>query len=104
MKLRVLSPAVDEIAVAALWYDEQRQALGIEFWDAVDQTLASIEANPLRFERSEFATNDIDLRFAYLRQFKYVVHFVLERDEVQVVAVSHTARKPGYWLQRIRVG
>jgi hypothetical protein len=32
VKLRVLSPAIEEIADAALWFDSQRVGLGDEFW------------------------------------------------------------------------
>jgi hypothetical protein len=56
----------------------------------------------LRFAKSEFATTDVDLRFAIVHRFKYVVHFLLDVDEVQVVAVSHAAREPGYWLGRTK--
>jgi hypothetical protein len=42
------------------------------------------------------------LRFAIVRRFNYVVHFLVEVDEVQVVAVAHAARRPGYWLSRCR--
>ena len=102
MRIRVLSPAIEEIADAAQWYDDQRAGLGSEFWRAVDDTLAMIERNPHRFGKSEFATDDMDLRFAIVRRFKYVVHFAIAVDEVQIAAVAHPARRPGYWLQRCR--
>ena len=102
MKVRVLSPAVDEISQAALWFDEQRVGLGDEFWGLVDSVLSEIERNPLRFVRSEFASDEIDLRFAIMRRFNFVIHFALEKDEAQVVAVTHAARRPGYWLLRVR--
>ena len=102
MRVRVLSPAVDEIAEAALWFDSQSQGLGTEFWQAIDDTLCKIEKNPTRFTKSEFATPEIDLRYAYQSRFKYVVHFVIEQNEVQVVSVAHAARKPGYWLWRVK--
>ncbi len=102
MKARVLSPALEEIADAALWFDGQRAGLGDEFWQSVDAMLLRIEDNPVGFARSEFATPERDLRFAFIRRFNYVVHFLVEADEVQIVAVAHAARRPGYWLQRIK--
>ena len=101
MNLRVLSPAVDEIADAAVWFDSQRTGLGGEFWQAVDTTLLRIEANPLAFARSEFATPQLDLRSAVIRRFHYVIHFLIEADEVQIVSVAHAARRPGNWLRRV---
>jgi toxin ParE1/3/4 len=101
VKLRVLSPALDEIADAAQWFDTQRHGLGQEFWLCVDETLQRIEKHPLEFGRNEFATSELDLRSAGVRRFNYVVHFLIEA-EVQVVAVAHAARHPGYWLRRTK--
>ena len=100
MRVRILSPAVTEIAEAAIWFDSQCQGLGSEFWEAVDATLRKIEKNPTRFIKSEFSAPEIDLRYAYVSRFKYVIHFEIEKNEVQVVSVAHSARKPGYWIRR----
>ena len=102
MRVRVLSPAIEEIAQAAKWYDSQRDGLGGEFWRAVDDVLAQIEQNPSRFGKSEFATTEFDFRSAMVRRFGYVVHYFAGMDEVEVIAVAHAAREPGYWLLRVR--
>jgi len=99
---RVLSPAIEEIAQAAVWFDSQRSGLGDEYWQSVEATLLRIEQNPLGFSRSEFATPDADIRFAIIRRFNYVIHFLVEDDQVQIVSVAHGARRPGYWLRRIK--
>jgi hypothetical protein len=100
--VRVLSPAIEEIADAALWYEMQRAGLGTEFWRAVDAVLSDIETNPLRFGKSEFATAELDFRAAMVSRFKYVVHYLVESQECQIVAVAHAAREPGYWLVRAK--
>jgi hypothetical protein len=102
VKVRVLSPAIEEIAQAALWFDSQRAGLGSEFWREAEEMLAQIAENPLRFGKSEFATAEFDVRLAVIRRFKYVIHFAIDVDEVQVAAVAHAARKPGYWLRRVK--
>ena len=102
MRVRVLSPAIEEIALAALWYDLQREGLGGEFWRAVDEMLAQIEENPFRFGKSEFATPELDFRLAIVRRFGYVIHFLVGVGEVEVAAVAHAAREPGYWLRRVK--
>ena len=101
MKARILSPALEEISEATLWFDSQRAGLGDEFWQSVDAMLLRIEENPLAFAKSEFATPDVDIRVAVVRRFNYVIHFLVEADEAQIVSVAHGARKPGYWLRRI---
>jgi toxin ParE1/3/4 len=102
VRVRVLSPAIDEIAEAAAWFNSQRTGLGDEFWRLVDDILAQIEANPHRFGKSDFATPAIDLRCALVRRFKYVIHFAIESEEVQVISVAHGARRPGYWRRRAK--
>ena len=101
MKVRILSPALEEIADAAVWYDSQRFGLGRKFWELVDAELTRIESNPQAFGRSEFATQDLDIRFAVIGRFNYVVHFLIASEEVQIISVAHGARKPGHWLRRI---
>ena len=102
MKARVLSPAVDEIVEAAQWLESQRVGLGAEFRQAVDQLLLDIERAPYRFAKSEFAKHDVDLRFALMRRFNYVVHFKIATDEIPIAAVAHGSRRPGYWIRRVR--
>jgi hypothetical protein len=102
VRVRLLSPALEEITEAALWFDRQRVGLGYEFWRCVDATLDRIEDNPYGFAKSEFATPNVELRFTIVHRFQYVIHFLVEIDEVQVVAVSHAAREPGYWLRRTK--
>jgi hypothetical protein len=102
VKARVLSPALEEMAQAATWFESQRTGLGNEFWLAVDAALSNIEPNPLGFAKSEFATPDFDFRFAVIRRFNYVIHFLIESEEVQIVSLAHGARRPGYWLTRAK--
>jgi hypothetical protein len=99
---RVLTPALNEIVEAALWFDLQRVGLGDEFWQAVDLLLVRIEKNPLSFSKSDFATSDSDIRLAFVWRFDYVVHFLVEMDEVKIISVAHASRRPGYWLSRIK--
>lgn len=101
MKARVLSSAIEEIAQAALWFESRRPGLGSEFWRLTDATLQEIEHNPLRFAKSDYATDEFEIRFALIRRFNYVVHFALDEQEVQIVSVAHAGRQPGYWLRRI---
>jgi hypothetical protein len=100
VRVRVLSPALDEISAAAIWFDSQRAGLGSEFWHSVDEMLVQIGENPLRFAKSEFASPAADIRTAILRRFQYVVHFAVGSDDVQILSVAHSARRPGYWIKR----
>jgi len=41
-----------------------------------------------------------DLRKCRFEVFPYVLVFRIYGDEIQVAAVMHTSRKPGYWEDR----
>jgi toxin ParE1/3/4 len=40
-------------------------------------------------------------RRCVLDRFLYSIFFLERRDKVWVLAVAHTARKPGYWKNRL---
>ena len=102
MKVRVLSPAIDEITEAALWFESKRVGLGGEFWRLTDEVLRQIERHPSQFAKSDYATDVLEIRFAVISRFQYVIHFLVESEEVQIISVAHGGRRPGYWLRRIR--
>ena len=47
--IRVLPAATQDVVEAALWYDGQREGLGVAFQDAVMAALERIDESPTRF-------------------------------------------------------
>jgi plasmid stabilization system protein ParE len=84
-----------EVEEAALWYEEQRPGLGLEYMAAVSRVILDIGESPERFPVWR-----LPWRRALLRRFPYVVFFDIEEDRVVVWAVAHTKRRPGYWIAR----
>jgi toxin ParE1/3/4 len=78
-----------ELDEAVGWYEKQKQGLGVELKEAVDQVLGRIAETPGRFRpvRGE-------VRRALLRRFPYAIHFCLEPQAIVVLAVFHTKRDP----------
>ena len=78
-----------ELDEAMGWYEKQKQGLGVELKEAVDQMLARIAETPGRFRpvRGE-------VRRALLRRFPYAIHFLPEPQAIVVLAVFHTKRDP----------
>ena len=41
-----------------------------------------------------------DRRFAVLDRFPFAVPYQIKREEIVILALAHTSRRPGYWSRR----
>jgi plasmid stabilization system protein ParE len=96
--LRVLPDAETELQSAAIWYEENRRGLGIKFVAVLDRAFQSILENP---EACPVWRPDRPYRTRLLKRFPYVVFFSVDAAAVEIVAVAHAKRRPGYWLDRL---
>jgi toxin ParE1/3/4 len=72
-----------------------RVGLGNQVLARVREVLARIEKMPeLHGKVWE------DLRAARLKQFRYIVYFIVLEDRIEVLAVLHGARDPSAWQSR----
>jgi plasmid stabilization system protein ParE len=97
--LRVLPEAEEELAQAAEWYEAKRIGLGVELVTIVDRAFDEIQDAPLSYA---LWRADRPYRRKVLTRFPYVVFFRTEGDAVEVIAVAHAKRRPGFWLDRVR--
>ncbi len=58
-------------------------------------------STPLRWPNWEL---DARYRRIVLRRSPYLLFHELRTDCIELVAVAHARREPGYWLDRIRTG
>jgi plasmid stabilization system protein ParE len=97
-----LSPeAIDELADAAGWYRERRPGLELELLAELERVLLLIGNAPARFPRLLDLQSDLVIRRALLPRFPYAVVFMEGEANVRVLAIAHTRRQPGYWLDRV---
>ena len=76
-------------------FEAVRVGLGNQALARVREMLARIEKMPeLHGKVWE------DVRAARLKQFRYVVYFIVLADRVEVLAVLHSARDPSAWQSR----
>jgi plasmid stabilization system protein ParE len=89
--------ARDEFDAAVEWYESQSAGLGWRFVEAIDEIVTRIRELP-----DGFPTWEEDRRFrkAVVRRFPYVLFYRELTEAIEVVAVAHGARGPGYWLKR----
>ena len=72
-----------------------RVGLGTQVLARVREVLARIEKMP---ELHGKVWQDV--RAARLKQFRYIVYFIVLADRVEVLAVFHGARDPSSWQSR----
>ncbi len=91
-----LDEARAEFNAAADWYDAQRPGLGTRFISSVQDVLDGIAAMP-RMHQAIYQ----DVRRAVVKKFPYTVLYVVEPDQILVVAVFHSKRDPSIWQGRV---
>ena len=100
--LRFDDEAVEELEVAAEWYEAQRRDLGIEFVAAVREALERVAENPQAWPLVSDVAERHHVRRFLLRRFPYSIVFLEREDEIRVLAIAHGSREPGYWGKRLQ--
>ncbi len=95
--LRTSQPASEEFGEAVRWYESRRPGLGVEFVDAVAETLMRVQTHS---EIGMTISADGQTRRAVVPNFPYHVVYRIRPGEIVVVAVAHMKRRPGYWKSR----
>jgi toxin ParE1/3/4 len=98
MILRVIHEARIEARDAARWYGD---SVGGEFLSELDQGLAEVESHPLRWPWYMFTPKSRQFRRYRLHRFPYLIIYRVLDEIVEVVAIAHGARRPGYWHKRV---
>lgn len=99
LPIRISEEAGAEMAEAARWYEIHRTGLGVEFLDAVDTAVGRIAETP-RMGSPVPGVSDRAIRRRPVRRFPYHVVYVELPDRLQILAVAHDRRRPGYWVGR----
>jgi len=88
--------ARDEFIAAAEYYDHAVPGLGDRFLVAVRRAIELAVAHP-----AAGSVRTGTARRLLVHGFPYDVVYQVEQDELQVLAVAHQHRKPGYWRERL---
>jgi plasmid stabilization system protein ParE len=93
----VVEPEAEfEIDEASRWYEAKDVDLGEDFLRSVEESLASIQDNPLLYQ-----TVHGDARRVGLRRFPYGLIYIATEGEVVVLACIHGRRDPKRWQDRV---
>src|SRR5258707_13314858 len=89
---------LDEAAAAVSWYVERSERAPAAFIEEIDKAIQSILNAPKRWPIFES-----DFRRVPLFRFpSSIVYREKSNDLIQILAVAHGRRRPGYWRMRNR--
>jgi plasmid stabilization system protein ParE len=87
--------AAREFLAAVDWYLSRNEAVASRFALQVTRAVRLIVEAPQRWP-----SNSRDTRKFVLRRFPFLVVYRELTDVIQVLAVAHAHRRPGYWKNR----
>jgi toxin ParE1/3/4 len=85
-----------ELEAAFDWYLERSESAAARFLADLNAAIVTIAEAPLRWPESNHGT-----RKFLLRRFPFAVVYRELPSSLQVVAVAHGHRRPGYWRNRL---
>jgi plasmid stabilization system protein ParE len=88
--------ALEEAEAAAEWYRKRSHGAAEGFLNELDRTIDLISRDPEQYQSYEFGTSR-----AMLRKFPYLIVFREGTGGIEIIAVAHGRRSPGYWRDRM---
>ncbi len=99
--VRLGSEAETELQQAAAYYAARSKPASRRFLRNVIELSRVIGQSPDRFPRVLGPRTSHPVRRALVREFPFALVFLALDDHIQILAVCHTRREPGYWLDRL---
>ena len=87
--------AADEAQAAERWYRERNETASGRFQRELDRAIGRIS------EQSEVGSPYLsNTKRVLLRRFPFFVVYRVRGGDLEIVAVAHARRRPGYWRAR----
>jgi toxin ParE1/3/4 len=91
-----------ELIEAATRYEAAADGLGADFIKAIDDALAVAIASPERWPLVPRVSPRHRVHRYLLKRFPFaLVYRLVGEGELEVLAVAHQKRRPGYWTRRL---
>lgn len=90
-QLDVHPTALAELKSALIWYRERNEPAALKFAAEVDRAVASVIETPNRWPREDDGTRKFTLR-----RFPFALIYREKTDTIQLLAIAHGHRRPGY--------
>ena len=102
MNLSIDEEAQEEARSLVAWYQERNPQAAERLTNLFVATVEEIARHPLAYPPAEAWRHSTNVRRARLAGFPIIIVFQVRDDEIYVIAVAHTSRRPGYWSARVR--
>jgi plasmid stabilization system protein ParE len=87
--------AAEEVRAAVDWYEQRNPGAARAFALELDHAIEQIRDAPTRWPSHLHGT-----RYCPMRRFPYLVVYRELDNGLEVVAIAHGRRRPGYWKNR----
>lgn len=92
---RLAQEAEQDIYEAYRWYEKETKGLGKKFLKALEKALENIVKNPLAY-----GIRHKEIRGFPLKKFPYLLLYIINSSNIDVIAVFHTNKNPDTWQKR----
>lgn len=95
---RFVSASVkSDLKEAAEWYNQARKGLGFLFLKEINECITRVTESPL-----SYTIRYSNIRIAFSNKFPYGIHYeyLIEQNQINILAVYHTSRNPEIWNDR----
>ena len=89
--------AAEEAEAAARYYDDKTIGLGTEFLADLEDCILTAREFPEIGAPYDFTTRKL-----LLRRFPFILIYTDHETAIEILAVAHERREPGYWRSRVR--
>ncbi len=83
MKLSYTERAKDDIETALIWYEKQKEGLGFEFLDCIENCEVKIKERP-----KMYALVYANFRRCVIRRFPFSIYYTIENDGRDIIVHS----------------
>ena len=96
LPIRYRLAAANELDEATHWYSRQSEGIANQFRQIVRDKIAEARRSPHHWPPQLDGTRQI-----HLVPFPYVLVVREFKGYLEIVALTHTSRRPGYWRDRL---
>jgi plasmid stabilization system protein ParE len=88
--------AESEVLGSFLWYTKRAPDAADAFQDEIEQSGRLILRNPSAWPPYLHGTQKY-----VLKHFPFTIVFRATKNQIEIIAVAHHRRRPGYWAERL---